>query len=396
MKKYINLIVTTGLSIFAMLFGASNLMFPLKAGIISGNKLIIGLSGFLTSGALIPFAGLVAMMLFDGDYKAFFYRLGKIPGAALIFACMLIIGPLLVMPRIIAFSYEMIRPFIGCYVSLKLFTLAFSLITFLCCYKKNSIIDLIGKILSPIILLSLFIIFFIGVMTRQVPIENLSSNLEVFKENFLLGYHTLDLLGTIFFGYIVLSILKTNEKEYSKNTLANILLLSSILGISLLSIVYIGLGYFASWHGQEFANLDLGKIFINLVLKVIGSCGALLISITVFLACLTTIIALASVASEYVRKELADKKISYVSALLIILAISAILAQFELGTILKYSAPFIYILYPALITLTLCNIAYKLFGFKPVKIPVLIAFLISSVYYVPDIIKNVHEITQKK
>jgi len=395
MKKYLNLIITTGLTIFAMLFGASNLMFPLKSGIISGNQLIVGLCGFLTSGALIPLAGLIAIMFFDGDYKTFFYRLGKIPGAALIFACMLIIGPLLVMPRIIAFSYEMIRPFIENYVSLKLFTGIFSILTFVCCYKKNSIIDLIGKILSPLILVSLCVIFGVGMWTRGVPVEVTSSSLEIFKENFLLGYHTLDLLGTIFFGYIVLSILRTTEKEYTKKNLAHIMLLSSLVGISLLSIVYIGLGYLAAWHGQEFANLDLGKIFINLVLKIVGSNGALLISSTVFLACLTTIIALASVASEYLRTEIADKKISYVSALIAVLALSGILAQFELGTILKYSAPFIYILYPALITLTFCNLGFKLFHFKPVKLPVLLVFLLSTAYYGPDIINNIQEITQR-
>jgi len=395
MKKYLNLIITTGLTIFAMLFGASNLMFPLKSGIISGNQLIVGLCGFLISGALIPLAGLIAIMFFDGDYKTFFYRLGKIPGATLIFACMLIIGPLLVMPRIIAFSYEMIRPFIEYYVSLKIFTIIFSLLTFICCYKKNSIIDLIGKILSPLILLSLCVIFGIGMWTRGVPVEINSSSLEVFKENFLLGYHTLDLLGTIFFGYIILSILRTTEKEYSKKNLAHIMLLSSLVGISLLSIVYIGLGYLASWHGQEFANLDLGKIFIQLVLKIVGSSGALLISSTVFLACLTTIIALASVASEYLRTEIADKKISYVYALIAVLVLSGILAQFELGTILKYSAPFIYILYPALITLTFCNLGFKLFNFKPVKTPVLLVFLLSTAYYGPDIVKNIQEITQK-
>lgn len=379
-----------------MLFGASNLMYPLKAGIISGDKLLIGLSGFLISAALIPFTGLIAMVLFDGDYRAFFYRLGKIPGSAIIFACMLIIGPLLGMPRIIAFSYEMFRPFIGNSVSLKIFTAIFCLITFACCYKKNSIIDLIGKYLSPLILICLLVIFGLGMWMNQSPIASTLSSLEIFKEDFLLGYITLDLLGTIFFGYIILSILHKTEKECSKKKLLYIMIFSSIIGIALLGIVYLGLGLLAMWHGQEFAHLDLGKLFINLVLKIIGSKGALLISATVFLACLTTIIALASVSSEYLRNEIANKKISYITALIIVLVLAGILAQFELGSILQFSAPFIYILYPVLITLTLCNIAYKLFDFKPVKIPVLIVFLISSVYYVPDIIKNVHEITQKK
>jgi len=394
MKKYLSLIITTGLTIFAMLFGSSNLMFPLKLGIISGSQLLVGLAGFLSSGTLIPFAGLIAIMFFDGDYKAFFYRLGKIPGSLLVFACMLILGPLLVMPRNISFSYEIIRPFIENYVSLKIFTVLFCLIAFICCYKKNSIIDVIGKLLSPLILASLCVIFGIGMWSREAPVAFVASNLEVFKENFLLGYHTLDLIGTIFFGYIVLSILKNTEKEYSKRTLVHAMLLASLIAVSLLIIVYAGLGYLAAWHGQEFGNLEVGKIFIHLVLKIVGSSGALLISATVLLACLTTIIALASVSTDYIRTELTDKKISYVFILIGVLVVAGILAQFKLGSLLKYSAPFIYILYPGLITLTFCNLGYKLFNFKPVKIPVLLVFLLSTTYYGSDIVKNVQEITQ--
>jgi len=393
MKKYLSLIITTGLTIFAMLFGSSNLILPLKLGVIHGSQLLIGLCGFLSSGTLLPFAGLIAVMLFNGDYKAFFYRLGKIPGSMFIFACMLILGPLLVMPRNISFSYEIIRPFIENYVSLKTFTALFCLITFICCYKKNSIIDLIGKILSPLILIALCVILGIGMWSGKAPVITYASNIQVFKENFLLGYQTLDLIGTIFFGYIILAVLKSNEKEYSTRQLIRAMLLSSSIAITLLIIVYMGLGYLAAWHGQEFANLEVGKIFINLVIKIVGSSGALLISSTVFLACLTTIIALASVVTEYIRTEIADKKISYVTTLIAVLSLAGILAQFELGSILKYSAPFIYVLYPALITLTFCNLGHKLFNFKPVKIPVLVVFLLSAAYYGSDIVRTIQEIT---
>lgn len=392
MKNYISLTITLGLTIFAMLFGASNSMFPLKTGISSGNHIIIGLCGFLITGALIPFTGLLAMILFNGDFKSFFYRLGKIPGIAFILACMLIIGPLLGMPRIMAFSYEMLRPFLGNHVSLPVFTLLFSIITFICCYKKSSIIDLIGKLLSPLILLSLLAIFIMGMLTREIPIFINASMVDTFTENFMLGYNTLDLLGTIFFGYMVLSILKVSDLQMSDKRMFNMMLVSSLIGILLLCVVYIGLGLLALWHGNEFSNLELGKLFINLILKIVGKNGAFLMSATVFLACLTTIIALASVTSEYLRTEIAHQKISYLSSLLIVLTLSGLLTQFELGAILKYSAPFIYILYPSLITLTLCSIGYKLYNFKMVKIPVLTVFLISSFYYGPQILKNVQHI----
>lgn len=112
MKQNITSITfTTGLAIFAMLFGAGNLIFPLRLGILAADKTSYGLLGFLLSGVLLPVLGLTAMALYDGDIRAFFYRIGKVPGIIVIFTCMLIIGPLFVMPRIIALSYTLMQPF---------------------------------------------------------------------------------------------------------------------------------------------------------------------------------------------------------------------------------------------------------------------------------------------
>ena len=183
MKKYSqSLILKTGLAIFAMLFGSANLIFPMKIGVISGDKTAIGLIGFILSGILIPMAGLMSMVFFNGDYRAFFYRIGKVPGNILIALCMLIIGPLVAMPRIITFSYEIVRPFVGNHLSLLLFSIIFSIITFIFTYKKNSLLDSIGKILSPLLLLSLSGIFSIGYWLKDGVIKTVYTFL---KMNFI-------------------------------------------------------------------------------------------------------------------------------------------------------------------------------------------------------------------
>src|SRR3972149_5511425 len=89
-------IVTIGLAIFSMLFGAGNLVYPLSAGLYAGNQNFIGMIAFLLSSVLLPVIGLVAMILFDGNYENYFNRLGKWFGAAIICTCMIIIGPGLV------------------------------------------------------------------------------------------------------------------------------------------------------------------------------------------------------------------------------------------------------------------------------------------------------------
>jgi LIVCS family branched-chain amino acid:cation transporter len=397
MRKFFESVtIKTGLAIFAMLFGAGNLIFPCSIGILSGNLTHVGLFGFLLSGVLIPIAGFVGMVFFDGNYHSFFERIGVWPGRFFVFICMLIIGPLLVMPRIITFSYETMRPFIGNYVPLFIFSTVFLIIVFICSFKKNSILDLIGKILSPIKLFFLILIIIVGFLNRNTPEISTQSVWQVFSSNLLLGYNTLDLLGAIFFAYIIISMLKnTNDNVQPLNgkKLTKITLISSLIGGSLLAIIYIGMGYVGAWHGQGLEVIgDEGKMFIHTLLRILGSQGvlikgALIISLTVFFACLTTIISLASVVTEYIHNDVSNKKISYIPGLITVIVITWCISQFELGTILQFSKPLMYITYPVLIVLTLCNIAYKLWGFSYIKTPVLATLVISLAWFGPDYIK---------
>ncbi|MGO9387674.1 MAG: branched-chain amino acid transport system II carrier protein [Methanobacterium sp.] len=57
------------------------------------------------------------------------------------------------------------------------------------------------------------------------------------------------------------------------------------------------------------------------------------------------------------------------------------ISNFGLGSILAFSRPFINAAYPALIMLIICNLAYKIWGFKPVKLPVFITLIISCILF---------------
>src|SRR5438445_3103461 len=78
------------LAIFCMLFGAGNLIYPLAMGRSAGGLAAFGMIGFFITAILLPLAGLIGMILFDGNYTQFFNRLGKVPGSLLIFISMLI------------------------------------------------------------------------------------------------------------------------------------------------------------------------------------------------------------------------------------------------------------------------------------------------------------------
>ena len=185
------------------------------------------------------------------------------------------------------------------------------------------------------------------------------------------------MLGAIFFSSIVITLLKRslpNQSEKSLHKLALLGLKAGSIAVSLLAVIYIGMSYLGVFHGVGLAHLNEGELFSAVSFRVLGDYGAIIIAIAVLMACFSTIIALAVVVAEYLQYSLFREKISYITALLITLGVTGIISNFGLSAILTHSGPIIDIGYPILIVLTLLNIAYKLFDFKPVKTPVAITF----------------------
>ena len=372
---FVKRIYITSLTIFAMLFGAGNLMFPLRVGIESGDKTIWGLAGFIITGVLLPLLGLLAIVAFKGDYRAFFGRVGKLPGALLVLFCMMVIGPFVVMPRIVALSYEMLQPFLPDMTVLT-FAIMFLSLVFLVTYRLGKLLDIIGKFLSPLKVSSLIIIILWGVFTGSSALPSQKSIVTLFSKGAVYGYYTLDLLGAIFFGSIIVTLLTRYADPDEKASMNNAVKLAAISGIFaalLLTFMYAGMSFLGAFHGVGLEHLNEGQIFSAISFKILGHYGAALIGVTVFLACFTTTVSLSAVVADYVRLELFDSKISYPTALALVLAITAFIARHGLEAILRYSVPFIIACYPVFIVITICNILYKLFGFTYIKIPVAVS-----------------------
>ena len=253
-------IITVGLAVFSMFFGAGNLVYPLKVGLTSGQNIMFGMMGFILTAICLPLAGLIAMILFDGNYTEFFYRLGSKAGAFMILICMLVIGPVIAIPRIVTLSHTMIAPFIPFEVlrevnpqSSFLFALIFLGITFLATFRENRIVDILGNFISPALLVSLAIIIIKSLWIAQASVVSPLTAWESFKTSFITGYETLDLLGGIFFSSIVIHILKNTtggKVGYNRTKLALIGTQAGTLGVALLALVYIGMGFLSLYHGH--------------------------------------------------------------------------------------------------------------------------------------------------
>ena len=110
MKKFINSEATSiGLAMFSMFFGAGNIIYPLAVGQYAGDKNLFAMFGLILTAAIMPIAGVIAMILFDGNYRQFFERLGRIPGFLLALTIISLLGPLGSTPRCIALSYVTLK-----------------------------------------------------------------------------------------------------------------------------------------------------------------------------------------------------------------------------------------------------------------------------------------------
>lgn len=391
-KLFSSHVVTTGLAIFSMLFGAGNLMFPLMAGMQAGDQTATAMAGFFITAVCLPVAGLIAMILFDGNYEQFFGRLGKIPGALFVWLCMMIIGPLLAIPRITTLSHTMIAPFIPWSflqeinpLSSFVFCLLFLGITFITTYRENKIVEILGTVISPALLVSLAIIIIKGFFTPGQLHHAAETSLDIFKVNIMRGYETLDLIGALFFASIVLNILKNtlgHQLAQKPRLLAWVGLQSGIIGTTLLGIVYIGMGFLGAYHGYGFESANAGELFREVSFRVLGSYGAAIIAVAVLMACLSTAIALAAVVAEYAQYTIFRNTLGFAPSLVLVLLACIPLSTIGLMQVLKLTGgPITFIGYPVLIAITFCNIGYKLFNFKPIKVPVLIVFIAALISY---------------
>lgn len=373
--------VTTGLAIFSMLFGAGNLLAPLLVGIATGSAHIVpGIFPFLLTAVFLPLCGLVAIILFDGDYYAFFNRLGTIPGKIALFICMFVMGPLVAMPRLITTTYIMLEPVLPT-VPLFLFSIFFVCATFVCTVQENKIIDLLGTFVSPLLLISLSIIIIKGILLHppHLPVQPSPA---VWFYNLQTGYLTLDLLASIFFASMVLMMLKEQISDsVNTKTIAYICLNAGFIGFALLTLIYFGLCYLGAYYGAHISFSNPAELFCLLAFNLFDTWAAFIMSVCIFLACFSTMIALTALTATYFHHLIDDKSVTHPQVLCMVLGTTAFISNIGLNTLLSFSQPIILICYPSLMVMTILNIFYKLWGIQLITTPVMFTFVSTLFYY---------------
>tara|TARA_R110000868_G_scaffold392875_1_gene663702 strand:+ start:15906 stop:17063 length:1158 start_codon:yes stop_codon:yes gene_type:complete len=371
-----------GVAMFSMFFGAGNVVFPLILGANSGSQLFYAMLGFLVMGVGIPFCGLFGILLFKGDYQAFFARLGVFPAYLTIVFLIILIGPFVGMPRIISLSFSTLH-IPG--LSLWQFNLIACALLFALTLSRKHIMNILGYVLSPLLIIALLTLIITGFSTHSAVQDSHQSPLILLSHGVENGYNTMDLLAAFFFAAIVYKILTLKAKHDNESNV-QLTLKGSIIGAIILALVYIGFSTIAALHSAELIHADKAQMIYYTAHVILGSKASIVANSIFALACLTTAMTLGVIVSEFVQEKIFRGLVPYWGCLLGTYLITFVFANFGFINLINYCLPILKLLYPALIMLTLCNIAYKLWGFKPVKWPVAITVAIALGFLVQGIL----------
>ena len=117
MKKSKDIIII-GFALFSIFFGAGNLIFPPYIGVNSGSSWMTSFLGFVLADVGIILLSINAVSR-AGSYQNVVGKAGKKFGLTLEIIMMLCLGPILVIPRTAATTYEMIiQPFLNSFNSI--------------------------------------------------------------------------------------------------------------------------------------------------------------------------------------------------------------------------------------------------------------------------------------
>jgi branched-chain amino acid:cation transporter, LIVCS family len=382
LEKKKSTLFTTGLALFSMFFGAGNLIFPLLIGKSVGDQVWYAISGLALTAVIVPFLGLAAMILFEGDYKRFFGRIGKVPGFLLLLLLQLILGPLGVIPRLVTLMHATAASYLHS-MPLYIFSILIALLIFASSFRRTRLISYLGSYLTPLLLLSLAALFFLGFISGSSAASELSSK-ESFFQGLLGGYNTMDLIAAFLFATIILPHFhketQTAHPALRKQELLKKVFLSGLIAAFLLFLTYVGLCLISSRHPID-PSYPSEQMLGAIAMKLLGPIGGCIAAVAVITACLTTAMTLASIFADYLRKDLCKEKISQNLSLIITLSITMLFASLGFEAIAAFLSPILQVVYPGLILLTILNLFHSLYGYRMIKTPIFITFASAGILY---------------
>ncbi|WP_032544133.1 branched-chain amino acid transport system II carrier protein [Clostridioides difficile] len=353
-------IFIVGFALFSMFFGAGNLMFPPFLGMESGKDWLIPLIGFVVADAGIAMLVIIATARWKGSMDDVLRRAGKGLARVMSVAALACLA-LLVIPRTCATTYEMgIMPIFGDHgpVAKAVFSIIFFGLTLAFTIRSSKVIDIIGKYLTPALLLVLFVLIVKGIISPAGPMSPehmIDKNL--FGEGISQGYQTMDALGAASMATIMLmSIIAkgyTSDKDQIGMTIK-----AGFVACVFLAVVYGGLTYLGATVSTLYdTSIPQASLLVEITsILLYGQVGKVILGVIVALACLTTSTGLTASISTYFE---GISKASYKQLVIGICVASMLISNLGVDSIIAISVPILQTIYPVLLAIVVMELAGK-------------------------------------
>lgn len=344
-------VLVLGFALFAMFFGAGNLIFPPSLGLKCGDNWGWGFLVYILVDAGLAMVALLAFFNSEGGLRSFSTKqLGKGASFVLILLNTLCLGPLVAIPRTASTTFEIaIAPLLPGVSSWIAGAVYFGLVTLLC-LKPAKVVDIVGRVLSPLMLIALLILIVKGFLTPLGPIEPGVEKTEAMGMGLQSGYQTMDMLGALLLAVVTMASVKKTG-VVSRAGQLKLVGLSGLLASLGLFAVYGGLAYLGATASSLYpGDLAQTELLLLITERLLGKGGTFLLGLIVAAACLTTAIGLVSSCSENLV-ELFGGKLSYKPVLLGIVGVSYVLSNLGTSAIIAIASPVLSVIYPVFMVL---------------------------------------------
>ena len=367
-----------GFALFSLFFGAGNLILPPSLGVKSGADWWIVVFGFVLTAVAIPILAIFAHAKLQGTLYDFGKKVS--PLFSTIY-CFLIysIAIAIPSPRTAAVTHEMtVQPFFD--IEPIVTSILYFVLVFIFAINRSRVIGLIGKFLTPIIVLILLIIIGIAIFSSSENI-NPSTFTTPFVDGILEGYQTFDAIGGVVVGAVIIISL-----NYSSHTTfdakRNLIRKAGLIAGTGLLLIYGGLILSGSLFSSTFTeNASRTAILTSLSTQTLGNFGTTFLSVLVGLACFTTAVGIVTGTADYIKGICNNSQKAYFITAAIASILGIIVGSYNVGFIIDVAVPALMFLYPITIVLILLNIVPDKLASKLVFRGVV---LITFIFSIPD------------
>jgi len=350
-------IIALGFMTFALFIGAGNIIFPPIVAQQAGEHVWLAALGFLITAVGLPVITIMALSRVEGSIQNLSSPLGKIASLILTVVCYLAVGPLFATPRTATVSYEIgFSSYFGTESSSLLIYSAiyFAVVTVVSLYP-NKLLDTVGHFLAPLKIISLAVL---GIAAFAIPAGFIPPAIDNYvtapvSEGFVNGYLTMDTLGALVFGIVIIHAIHSRGVTDKKLVTKYAVIASLISGVGL-TLVYLSLFKLGLGSHDVAPNAANGAVILHAYVQhAFGDIGSLFLTGMIFLACMVTAIGLTCACAEYFS---GLTKIPYKILVFVLVGFSFIISNLVLTKLIAVSVPVLIAIYPPAIVFYLLSI----------------------------------------